>query len=136
MPEPTPERRTAGDEKGWSIHTGEPQPSKHQHRVIARHANADSARLPPAAAREARNLQNFFPFPRQEEEEALEDDNIEEEERNGKPADDPVGFLDCCCWWGVEEKWSFFSRETSLSLENALLMASSCSTFDDFSTAF
>ena len=110
------------------------QPSKRRRCIIPRHANADSAHLPPAAATEATNLQNFFPFPRQEKEEkALEDDDVEEEERHD---DHPAGFLDCCCWRGVVEKWSFFLLEAGLSLETAFLMASSCSTFNDFLTTF
>ena len=45
------------------------------------HTNADRVHLPPAAVREVRNLQNFFPsLRREEEEEALEDDDAEEED--------------------------------------------------------
>ena len=151
-PEPTPEcRMTAPEEpatqvgdskKVCGIHPVGLQLSKLWRRIIPRHTSADWACLPPEAVREARNLQNFFPFPwQEEEEEALEDDDIEEEEQNDDPADDPVGFLDCCCWerccwWGVAEKWAFFLREARLSLKTAFLMASLCSTFNDFSTAF
>ena len=64
-------------------------------RMIAKHANVCSENLPPAAAREVRNLQNFFPFPwRKEEEEALEDDDLAADCRKDDPDVDPVGFLD------------------------------------------
>ena len=44
------------------------------------------------------NLQNFFPFSlREEKKEALQEDDVEEEKWNNEPAEDPAGFLDCCC---------------------------------------
>ena len=77
--------------------------------MIARQANADLEHLPPVAAREARNLQNFLLFPRrEEEEEALEDDDVEEEDWKDEPAEDPEDLLDCCCWCKGWEKCSFF----------------------------
>ena len=63
--------------------------------MITRHANACSEHLPPAAAREVKNLQNVFPFPwRQEEEEALEDNDLAVDCQKDDPDIDPVGFLD------------------------------------------
>ena len=91
-----PEERApqAGDgERVCGTRPGGLQPSKRQHHMISRHASAGLAWLSPEAARWARNLQNFFPFPLQEEEEeALEDDDVEEVERNDEPGKDPAAF--------------------------------------------
>ena len=84
-----------GDGTEYGISAGEPQPSIRRRRITSRHASADLERLPPAAVREARNLQNFFPFPWWEEEkEALEDDNVEEEDQKDYQDEDPVDILD------------------------------------------
>ena len=78
MPEPTPESKTTASREpttqvggGETVPGNRPrglQPSKRRRHIIPRHANADSECLPPAAVREARYLQNFFPFPLREEE--------------------------------------------------------------------
>ena len=102
----TPEHRTTapgvpatqvvGDGTGAGIPAGGLQPSIRQRRITARHANADLECLPPAAVREVRNLQNFFPFPpREEEEEALEDDYVKEESRKEDPDEDHADLLGC-----------------------------------------
>ena len=57
------------------------------HSRTVRHSNAERVHLPLAAVREARNLQNFFPFPRREEEketlepeEGADDDELRRED--------------------------------------------------------
>ena len=50
-------------------HYGAPRQSTPWCRRTARHASAVRVHLPPAAVREARNFQSFFPLPLQEEEE-------------------------------------------------------------------
>ena len=132
-----PVTQVGGDGTGSGILAGGLQPSIHRRRITARHANADSEHLPTAAARETRNLQNFFPFPRrEEEEEALEDDNIEEEGRKDDTDKDPAGLLDCCCWREGWEKCYFFPFDAGLSQEMAFQIALSWSTIENFSTAF
>ena len=90
-----PATQVGGDGKGPCSPAGKPLQSMRRH---CKTANDDLERLPPAAAREARNLQNFFPFlRREEEEEALEDDDIEEEDRKEEAVEDPNDRLDCYC---------------------------------------
>ena len=91
-----PATQVRGGEKGQGNCPRGLQPSNRLCRIISRHTSANSAHLPPAAAREVRYLQNFLPFPRrQEEEEALEVDDLEVDTRKDNLDDDPVDFLGC-----------------------------------------
>ena len=116
-----------GDGKGHCSHAGKPLHSMRRCRKTARHANADLECPSPAAARKARNLQNFFPFPwQEEEEEALQDDDVKEEDRKAEPVEDPDDLLDSCCcgrccWREGWEKCSFFPFDIDLSWETAFL---------------
>ena len=75
-----PATQLEGDETVICSHLRSPRQSTRRHRRTARQASATLVHLPPAAVREAMNLQNFFQFPRwrEDEEEALEDDEEEE----------------------------------------------------------
>ena len=94
-------------------HPEVPLQSNLRRRRTARHTKANRERLLPAAMKEARNLQNFFPFrQREEKEEALKDDDTEEEDRKNALEEEPKSCLDCCCcgrccWRDCCEKCSF-----------------------------
>ena len=69
-------------------HDGAPGQYTPRQRRTAGHTSAAWVHLPPAAVREARNFQNFFPPPLQEEEEeALEPED--ELKKEGHPEDCP-----------------------------------------------
>ena len=90
-----PATQVGGGGTGHSSHPGGLQLSNRLHLMIARHSSAWSERLSPAAAREVRYSQNFFPFPQwEEEEEALEDDDLAEDWQKDDPDADLVGFFD------------------------------------------
>ena len=99
-----PAIQMGGDGTGPDSHAEAPQQSTPQHWRTARHATTTQVRLPPAAVREARNFQNFFPLPLQEEEE-------EALEPVGEPEDFPEvgkeGRFAACCSWVDWEKCSF-----------------------------
>ena len=76
-----------------------PRQSAPRRQRTAKHANAARVHLPPAAVREARNLQSFFPLPRRTEEEAVLEPDEEDEAENQKedlPDGKPYGLLSCC----------------------------------------
>ena len=98
--------QVAGDETVLSNHLRAPRQSTRWHRRTAKQAKAARVHFPHAAVREARNLQNFFPFPqREEEEEAMEDDEEEEtaEQKEDFPEDGSEDHLDCCYRNGCEK---------------------------------
>ena len=95
-----PAKQVEGDGMGPCNPNGAARQSTPRCRRTAKHSDAAQVYLPPAAVREARNLQNFFPLPRRaKDEEVLQMD--EEVEAVGRKenllGEETIRRLGCCC---------------------------------------
>ena len=119
-----PVTQVGGDRTALCSHLGETLHSTCQCWRTARHVNADRVRLSPVVVREARNIQNFFPFPQTKRKKLLKDDDAEEEDHKDVPQEEPEDRLDLSLLEKQPRKVQLFALLLRLSWATALRIAS------------